>query len=133
MNTSPKDKSASEQIDAIIKKFGDWRGEKLAQLRTLIKQADPEGTEEVKWKKPSNPDGIPVWSHDGIICTGETYKKHLRLTFAKGPSLKDPKGLFNAYRAIIIHEGDTINEVAFKDLISAAVESNHTNKNKQKL
>lgn len=132
MNSSSKDKSASEQIDAIIMKFVDWRGEKLAQLRALIKEADPEGTEEVKWKKPSNPDGIPVWSHDGIICTGETYKNHLRLAFAKGPSLKDPKGLLNTYRAIIIHEGDEINEAAFKDLISAAVELNHKNKNKPK-
>lgn len=123
-------KSASEQIDDIIKKFADWRGEKLAEIRTLIKQADPEVIEEVKWKKPSNPDGIPVWSHDGIICTGETYKKHLRIAFAKGPSLKDPKGLFNTYRAIIIHEGDKMNEAAFKDLIKAAVEFNHQNKKK---
>src|SRR5687768_3037232 len=117
MNDSPTDKSAAEQIDAIIVKFAGWRGEKLAEIRALIKQADPEVIEEVKWKKPSNPDGIPVWSHDGIICMGETYKSHLRLTFAKGPSLKDPKGLINSYRAIIIHEGDKLNEAAFKDLI----------------
>lgn len=128
MNSSPKDKSASEQIDAILMKFADWRGEKLAQIRTLIKQADPDVIEEVKWKKPSNPDGIPVWSHDGIICLGETYKKHLRITFAKGPSLDDPKGLFNAYRAIMIYEEDEINEAAFKDLIRAAVEFNQKNK-----
>lgn len=125
-------KSSSEQIDNIIKKFTDWRGEKLAQLRALIKQADPDVTEEVKWKKPSNPDGIPVWYYNGIICTGEIYKNHLRLTFAKGASLKDPKGLFNAYRAITIHEGDKINEDAFKDLIRAAVEFNSNGKNKRK-
>ncbi|HVA97151.1 MAG TPA: DUF1801 domain-containing protein [Candidatus Acidoferrales bacterium] len=132
MNSSTKDKSAYEQIDAIIMKLADWRGEKLAQLRTLIKQADPDVIEEVKWKKPSNPDGIPVWSHDGMICTGETYKSHLRLTFAKGTSLKDPKGLFNTYRAIVIHEGDKINKTAFKDLIRTAVELNHKDKNKLK-
>jgi hypothetical protein len=132
MSTSSKEKSASEQIDAILKKFADWRGEKLAQLRALIKQADPDVIEEVKWKKPSNPDGIPVWSHDGILCLGETYKKHLRITFAKGPSLKDPKGLFNAYRAIIIHDEDKIDEAAFKDLIRAAVELNQKDKTKPK-
>jgi hypothetical protein len=132
MTSSPKDKSEHEQIDAIILKLADWRGEKLAQIRALIKQADPDVIEEVKWKKPSNPDGIPVWSHDGMICTGETYKNHLRLTFAKGASLKDPKGLFNTYRSIVIHEGDKINEAAFKDLISAAVELNHKDKNKPK-
>jgi hypothetical protein len=130
MNASPKDKSASEEVDAIIKKFSDWRGEKLAHIRSLIKQADPGGTEEVKWKTPSNPDGIPVWAHDGIICTGETYKNHLRLGFAKGPLLKDPKGLINSYRAIIIHEEDKINETAFKELIDAAIELNHKNKKK---
>jgi hypothetical protein len=128
MNTSIQDKSAAEEIDAIIKKYPDWRGEKMAQLRSLIKQADPNIVEEVKWKKPSNPDGIPVWSHDGIICLGETYKKHLRISFAKGPSLPDPKKLFNAYRAIIIHEEDIINESAFKDLIREAVEFNKKNK-----
>ncbi len=113
-------------------KLTDWRGKRLAQLRALIKQADPEGTEEVKWKKPSNPDGIPVWSHDGMICTGETYKNHLRLTFAKGSSLKDPKGLLNSYRAIVINEGDKINKTAFKDLIRNAVELNQKDKNKPK-
>jgi hypothetical protein len=126
------DKSSSEQIDVIIRKFTDWRGEKLAQLRALIKQADPEVIEEVKWKKPSNPDGIPVWYHDGIICTGETYKNHLRLTFANSASLKDPESLFNTYRAIVIHEGDKIKEEAFKDLIRAAVEFNRNDKNKLK-
>ncbi len=132
MNSSAQDKSASEQVDAIIMKLADWRSEKLAQLRTLIMRADPDVIEEVKWKKPSNPDGIPVWSHDGMICTGETYKNHLRLTFSNGASIKDPKGLFNTYRAIVIHEGDKINETAFKDIIRAAVELNHKNKNKPK-
>jgi hypothetical protein len=124
MNSSPKEKSASEQIDAIVEKLADWRSERLAQIRALIQQADPDVLEEVKWKKAANPDGIPVWSHDGIICTGEFYKNHLRLTFPKGASLKDPKGLFNTYRAIVIHEGDKINEAAFQDLIRTAVELN---------
>ena len=121
--------SSSQEIDAIIKKLADWRGERLAKLRTLIKEADPEVIEEVKWKKASNPDGIPVWSHSGIICTGEFYKSHLRLTFPKGASLNDPKGLFNTYRAIVIHEEDKINEDAFKDLVRAAVEFNRNDKN----
>ncbi|HSW48280.1 MAG TPA: DUF1801 domain-containing protein, partial [Candidatus Saccharimonadales bacterium] len=121
-------KSANDQIEAIIKKLPDWRGVRLSRLRVLIKQADPDGTEEVKWKKASNPDGIPVWSHDGMICTGEFYKNHLRLTFAKGASLKDPKGLFNAHRSIIVHEKDKIDEAAFKDLIRNAVEFNHKDK-----
>lgn len=128
MNILPTEKSALEQIDAIIAKYADWRGEKMAQIRALIKEADPDILEEVKWKKPSNPDGIPVWSHDGIICLGETYKKHLRISFAKGPSLPDPKGLFNAFRAVILHEEDTLDEVAFKDLIRAAVQFNRENK-----
>jgi hypothetical protein len=104
----------------------DWRIEVMSQIRTLIKQADPEVIEEMKYKKPSNPDGVFVWSHDGMISTGETYKNHLRLTFAKGASLKDqdPKGLINAYRAMIIQEGDKIDEAAFKNLIRAAVEIN---------
>lgn len=124
--------SSSEQIGNIIKKLTDWRGNKLAQFRALIRQADPDVIEEVKWKKATNPDGVPVWSHDGIICTGETYKSHLRLTFMKGASLKDPNGLFTAYRAIILHEDDKINEDAFKDLIRAAVALNQNNKNKSK-
>jgi hypothetical protein len=110
----------------------DWRGKKLSRIRALIKQADPDVVEEVKWRKPSNPAGIPVWSRDGIICTGETYKDHLRLTFAKGASLKDPKGLLNAFRAIVIHEDDKFNEPAFKDLIRAAVDSNLKSKSKLK-
>ncbi|MHB8730575.1 MAG: DUF1801 domain-containing protein [bacterium] len=111
---------------------GDWRGKTLSRLRALIKQADPEVVEERKWKKPSNPAGVPVWSHDGIICTGETYKNHLRLSFAKGASLKDPNGLFNdslegnALRAIAIHEGDEIDEKAFRALIRAAVTLNES-------
>jgi hypothetical protein len=108
-------------------KITDWRGERLEHIRTLIKQADPDVVEEVKWKKPTNPGGIPVWSHDGIICTGETYKDHLRLTFAKGKFIKDPKKLFNSYRAIVVHEGDKINEAAFIDLIRSAIEFNHKN------
>jgi hypothetical protein len=122
--------SPSLLVDARIEELGDWRGEILSRLRTLIKQADPEVVEEVKWRKPSNPAGVPVWSHDGIICTGETYKNHVRLTFAKGASLKDPKGLFNAslqgnaLRAIVIHEGDEIDDKAFKALIRSAVALN---------
>jgi len=102
----------------------------LAHLRTLIKQADPEVVEEVKWRKPSNPAGVPVWSHDGIICTGETYKNHVRLTFAKGASLQDPKGIFNAslegkaLRAIVVHKGDEIDGRAFKALVRSAVALN---------
>lgn len=124
MSSSSNNKSTQKEIDTIIVKLTDWRGERLTQIRNLIKQADPSIIEEVKWKKKSNPDGIPVWYHNGMICTGETYKNHLRLTFAKGKSLKDPKNLFNTYRAIIIHEKDSINEDAFKDLIRSAVELN---------
>ena len=124
--------SASRLIDARIQELGDWRGEMLSRLRALIKQADPNVVEEVKWRKPSNPAGVPVWNHDGIICTGETYKTHVRLTFAKGASLKEPKGVFNAslegnaVRAIVIHEGDEIDEKAFKALVRAAVSLNTT-------
>ena len=127
---SQRVESASRLIDARIQELGDWRGEMLSRFRALIKQADPNVVEEVKWRKPSNPAGVPVWSHDGIICTGETYKNHVRLTFAKGASLKDPKGVFNsslegnAVRAIVIHEGDEIDEKAFKILVRAAVSLN---------
>ena len=116
-------KSASQLIDARIKELGDWRGELLARLRALIKQADPAVVEEWKWD-------VPVWSHDGLICTGETYKSVVKMTFAKGASLEDPKGLFNSSlegntrRAIDIREGETINEKALKALIRAAVELN---------
>jgi hypothetical protein len=122
--------SASQLIDARIKELGDWRGETLARLRMLIKQADPEVVEEVKWRKPSNQLGVPVWSHAGIICTGETYKNAVKLTFAKGASLPDPAGLFNSSlegntrRAIDFHESDKIDEKAFVALIRAAVALN---------
>jgi len=108
----------------------DWRSELLAKIRTLIQQADREVVEEVKWRKPSNPAGVPVWSHDGIICTGETYKNVVKLTFAKGASLPDPTDVFNSSlegntrRAIDFHEGDKVNERAFKALIRAAVALN---------
>src|SRR6266487_1456203 len=95
-NRLPKIESPSQLIDARIRELDDWRGKKLSQIRALIKQADPEVVEEVKWRKPSNPAGVRVWSHDGIICTGEPYKDNVRLTFLKGALLKDPKSLFNA-------------------------------------
>ena len=123
---SAEDKSASRLIDARIKELNDWRGEMLARLRALIKEADPEVIEEWKWR------GVPVWSHDGIICTGETYKSVVKMTFAKGASLKDPAGLFNSSlegntrRAIDIHEGWTIDEKALKALIRAAVALNQS-------
>lgn len=113
-----------------MKELSDWRGETLAQIRTLIKQADPEVLEEVKWRKPSSPAGVPVWSHDGIICTGETYKSVVKMTFAKGASLEDPSGLFNSSlegntrRAIDCHEGEEIDEEALKTLVRAAVTLN---------
>ena len=116
--------SPSRLIDARIKELGDWRGKTLAQIRSVIKQADPEVVEEWKWR------GVPVWSHAGIICTGETYKNVVKMTFAKGASLEDPSGLFNSSlegntrRAIDIHEGDKINEKALKALIRAAVTLN---------
>jgi hypothetical protein len=123
--------SPSQLIDARIAALGDWRGETLARVRSLIKQADPEVVEEVKWRKPSNSMlGVPVWSHAGIICTGETYKTVVKLTFAKGASLDDPSGLFNSSlegntrRAIDFHEGDKIDEKALKALIRAAVALN---------
>ena len=126
-NPSPQEKSPSQQIDAIISESGDWRGTKLSQLRTVIKQADPALVEEVKWKKPSRPEGVPVWSHDGILCVADTLKNAVRLTFPKGAQMKDPQKLFNtrldskAVRAIDFHEGDTINEAALKALILEAV------------
>jgi hypothetical protein len=122
--------SPSQLIDARIKKLGDWRGETLARVRKLIKAADPDIVEEVKWRKPSNPLGVPVWEHDGIICTGETYKDKMKLTFAKGASLEDPSGLFNSSldgnvrRAIDFRAGDKINEKALKTLFRAAVALN---------
>ena len=122
--------SPSQLIDARIAALSDWRGETLARVRILIKEADPDVVEEVKWRKPSNPLGVPVWEHAGIICTGETYKDKVKLTFAKGAALKDPSGLFNASlegnvrRAIDFHEGDKIDEKALKALIRAAVALN---------
>ena len=127
MRKSPsKGESASELIDARIKELGDWRGQTLSRLRTLIKQADPEVVEEWKWR------GVPVWSHHGMICTGETYKNVVKLTFAKGASLKDPSRLFNsslegnARRAIDVHEGEKIDEEALKALVRAAVTLNES-------
>ena len=123
--------SPSALIDARIKELSDWRGETLARVRALIKQADPDVVEEVKWKKPSNSmRGVPVWEHAGIICTGETYKNVVKMTFAKGAALEDPSGLFNSSlegntrRAIDIHEDEEIDEEALKDLIRAAVALN---------
>ena len=123
--------SPSQLIDARIAALGDWRGGVLARVRALIRQADPQVMEEVKWRKPSNGMlGVPVWEHEGIICTGETYKSYVKLTFAKGAALEDPAGLFNASldgnvrRAIDIREGDRIDEKAFKALVRAAVALN---------
>jgi hypothetical protein len=124
-----KSKSPSALIDARIKELGDWRGKMLSRLRTLVKEADPDVVEEWKWR------GVPVWSHDGLICTGETYKAVVKMTFARGASLKDPSRLFNSSlegntrRAIDFREGDTIDEAALKTLIRAAVT---LNKSKQK-
>jgi hypothetical protein len=123
--------SPSQLIDTRIAALGDWRGETLARVRALIREADPEIVEEVKWRKPSNAmSGVPVWSHAGIVCTGETYKNAVKLTFAKGAALEDPSGLFNASlegnmrRAIDLHEGEKIDATAFKALIRAAVARN---------
>jgi hypothetical protein len=122
--------NASDLIDQKIRDLDDWRGETLARIRALIKEADPDVLEEVKWQKANNPAGVPVWSHDGIICTGETYKGAVKATFAKGASLEDPKGLFNSSldgnvrRAIDFHEGDVIDEEGFKALVRAAVDLN---------
>ena len=127
--------SASELISKNIADLGDWRGNTLSRMRTLIKEADPDVVEEWKWVKATTP-GTPVWSHDGIICTGESYKSVVKLTFARGASLKDPSRLFNsglngnARRAIDIHEGDKLDEAALKDLIRAAVALNVAGKNK---
>jgi hypothetical protein len=127
----PDTESPSQQIDAKIKELGDWRGQTLAKVRALIKQADPEVVEEWKWKKATSP-GVPVWSHQGGICTGETYKEVVKLTFFKGASLEDPAGLFNSSlegntrRAIDIREDDEIDEPAFVKLIQAAVSLNES-------
>jgi hypothetical protein len=124
MSTSQREMSPSEMIDEKIRKLSDWRGETLARVRALIKQADPKVVEEWKWR------GVPVWSHAGIICTGETYKAVVKMTFAKGASLEDPSGLFNSSlegntrRAIDLHEGDKVDEKALKAIIRAAVALN---------
>ena len=136
-SATTKEESPSRMIDARIKELGDWRGKALARVRTLIKQADPEIVEEWKWQKASSP-GTPVWSHGGIVCTGETYKNIVKMTFAKGAALKDPSRLFNSSlegnvrRAIDIHEGDKIDDAALKDLIRAAVALNLKGNSKSK-
>ncbi|HEY2160353.1 MAG TPA: DUF1801 domain-containing protein [Solirubrobacteraceae bacterium] len=128
-SSSQQEESPSQLIDARIEELGDWRGTTLSKLRALIKRADPEAVEEWKWKKATNP-GVPVWSHNGIICTGETYKSVVKLTFFKGASLEDPSGLFNSSlegnvrRAIDFHEADRVDENAFVALIRAAVSLN---------
>jgi len=127
--------SASEMIDAKIKELGDWRGKMLAKVREIIREADPEIVEEWKWKKASSP-GTPVWSHGGLVCTGETYKNVVKMTFAKGAQLKDPSRLFNSSldgnvrRAIDIHEADKVDAAALKDLVRAAVAINLKGKSK---
>jgi hypothetical protein len=130
-----EDQSAPQLISERIAELGDWRGKTLSRMRTLIKQADPDVVEEWKWVKPTRP-GTPVWSHGGIICTGESYKSVVKLTFAKGASLKDPAGLFNSSldgnvrRAIDIHEGEEVDASAFKALVRQAVDLNTSGKSK---
>jgi len=129
-SASTETPSASELIDKTIAELGDWRGETLSRMRKLIQEADPDVVVEVKWVKPTNPGGVPTWSHVRTICTGESYKSIVKLTFAKGASLKDPAKLFNSSldgnvrRAIDIHEGEQVDAVAFKALIRAAVALN---------
>jgi hypothetical protein len=131
MNSSPTEKSAAEQIDDIIKKTDDWRGKKLAQLRAVIKKADATIVEEVKWKKPSRPEGVAVWAHNGNLCMADILKNAVRLTFPKGAQIKDPTKLFNTrldsktVRAIDFYEEDTVNEAALKALILDAVQVNN--------
>jgi hypothetical protein len=131
-NDSASRKLGSREVDERIAEVGGWRGAMLARLRAAIKEADPEVVEECKWKKPSNPAGVPVWSHDGMICTGETHKSVVKMTFAKGAFLDDPAGLFNASlegnlrRAIDFREGDKVDERALKGLIRAAVKLNQS-------
>jgi hypothetical protein len=126
-NPSPNEQPASQQIDAIIIMHGDWRGKALAHLRALIKNADPAVVEEVKWKKPSRPEGVPVWSHHGILCMADTLKNAVRLTFPKGAQMRDPQKLFNTrldskgVRAIDFHERDTVDEAGLQALIREAV------------
>ena len=131
-SNSTTGQSGSDRIDKQIAELGDWRGDTLSRMRELIKEAAPDVVEELKWAKASNPDGVPVWSHDGIICTGETYKSVVKLTFAKGAALEDPGGLFNASlggntrRAIDIREGEEVDADAFKALVRAAVALNES-------
>jgi hypothetical protein len=126
------DSSASKEVDAIIDQSDDWRGEKLAQLRAVVLTSHPAVVEEVKWKKPSRPEGVPVWSHDGIICTGEMLKSAVRLTFPKGAEIKDPRGLFNTrldsktVRAIDIREGEAVNDDALTALVREAMRLNES-------
>lgn len=127
-----QDKDGSAGVDEKLRTLSDWRGARLAQLRRLIREVDPEVAESIKWRKPSNPLGVPTWEHAGIICTGETYKDKVKLTFARGASLDDPAKLFNSSldggtrRAIDFKEGDEVDEAAFKALIREAVELNGT-------
>jgi hypothetical protein len=128
--TDAREETPSQLIDQKIDSLGDWRGPVLRRMRQLIREADPDVIEEIKWRKPSNPGGVPTWSHAGIICTGETYKGKVKLTFAKGAKLEDPTRLFNASlnggttRALDIHEGDEVDEVAFKHIVRAAIALN---------
>lgn len=122
---------ASKEIEARFRGLGDWRGEALLRLRALIRQAVPEVVEEVKWRKPTNPDGVAVWSHAGMICTGEVYKEHVKLTFPHGSSLRDPRRVFNAglegvRRAIDLREGDEVDEAAFMDVVRQAAAFNES-------
>ena len=133
MSDSEDQGSAAQLIEEKIASLNDWRGAALSRLRRLVHEADPEVVEEVKWRNPSNPSGVPTWSHAGILCTGEIYKDKVKLTFARGAALDDPSGLFNASldagtrRAIDIRKGDEIDEAAFKALIQAAVALNMSN------
>jgi hypothetical protein len=126
----------SAEIDDRIAQLGGWRGAMLGRLRALIKEADPQVVEEIKWRKPSSPSGVPVWSHDGMICTGETYKDKVKLTFARGAALEDPSKMFNSSldggtrRAIDIREGDRVNDEAFKALVREAVTLNQAKQRK---
>jgi len=126
----------SAEIDDRIAELGDWRGAMLGRLRALIKEADPQVVEEIKWRKPSSPSGVPVWSHDGMICTGETYKDKVKLTFARGAALEDPSKMFNSSldggtrRAIDIREGDRVDDEAFKALVLEAVTLNQAKQRK---
>jgi hypothetical protein len=135
--THVADSSASREVDAIIAKSDDWRGEKLARLRTVVLRANHAVVEEVKWKKPSRPEGVPVWSHHGIVCTGEMLKSAVRLTFPKGAELEDPGALFNTrldsktVRAIDFREGDTVNETALTALVREAIRLNESKPKKR--